>query len=118
MKSLLHRLNISIQELSDNVADISAHPMFIISHVILWGTWIGFDFEPFPYGLLTLLVSLESIILSSLILSSGNRESEAEKTISRKDLRISTETNIMSEEILEIVRDLQEDVRFLKEEED
>jgi len=62
-------------------------------------------------------VSLEAIILSSLLLSSGNREGEVEKKIARKDLSISKETKWMVEDIHEIVRDLQEDIRILRDEE-
>ena len=86
-------------------------------HIIWWAVWIGFKIEPFPYGLLTLIVSLEAIILSSLLLSSGNREGEVEKKIARKDLSISKETKWMVEDIHEIVRDLQEDIRILRDEE-
>lgn len=63
-------------------------------------------------------MSLEAIVLSGLLLSSGNREGEQEKKIARKDLRISTETNMMVEEIHDIVRDLQEDLRNLRNEEE
>lgn len=87
-------------------------------HIIWWGLWIVFKIEPFPFGLLTLIVSLEAIVLSGLLLSSGNREGEQEKRIARKDLRISTETNIMVEDIFEIIQDLQEDIRNLKSSED
>ena len=59
-------------------------------------------------------MSLEAIVLSGLLLSSGSREGEQEKKIARKDLRISTETNLMVEEMYEIVRDLQEDLRIIK----
>lgn len=107
-----------IEELSDWTADMSASPWFLIVHLIWWGCWIGFKIEPFPYGLLTLIVSLEAIFLSSLLLSSGNREGEIEKKIARKDLSISKETNMMAEETLEILRDMQEDIRILKEEEE
>jgi uncharacterized membrane protein len=116
MKYYFKRFVKKIEELSDWVAEMSAHPLFILSHITWWGSWIGFKVEPFPYGLLTLIVSLEAIILSSLLLSSGSREGEAEKKIARKDLRISTETNIMVEEIHEAVRELQEDLRNLKDE--
>jgi uncharacterized membrane protein len=116
IKHYLKRFNTKVEELSDWVADISAHPMFLIVHVIWWSLWIAFKVEPFPYGLLTLIVSLEAIILSCLILASGNREGEQEKKIARKDLRLSTETNIMVEEIHDIVRDLQEDIRLLQDE--
>ena len=107
-----------IEEISDLIAEISAHPIFLILHMIWWGCWISFKIEPFPYGLLTLIVSLEAIILSCLLLASGNREGEQEKRIARKDLKISTETNIMVEEIHEMMRDLQEDVRLLQDEEE
>jgi uncharacterized membrane protein len=74
-----------------------------------------FKVEPFPYGLLTLIVSLESITLSGLILSSGNREGAIDKKIARKDLIMSTETNIMVEEMYDTLRDIQEDVRIIKD---
>jgi len=105
-----------IEELSDWTAEKSASPWFLISHIIWWSLWIGFKIEAFPYGLLTLIVSLEAIILSSLLLSSGNREGEVEKRIARKTLSNAKETNWMVEEIHEIVRDLQEDVRQLRDE--
>ena len=107
-----------VEEISDVTADISASPWFLIFHIIWWAIWIGFKVEPFPYGLLTLIVSLEAIILSSLLLSSGNREGEVEKKITRKTLSNTKATNWMTEEILEVVRDLQEDVRHLRDEEE
>lgn len=116
IKHYFKRFIKSVEHLSDWVADISAHPLFIIFHAIWWGSWIGCHVEPFPYGLLTLIVSLEAIVLSSLLLSSGSREGEAEKKIARKDLRISTQTNIMVEEIHDVIRDMQEDLRNLRDE--
>jgi len=107
-----------IEELSDWTSNVSASPWFLITHLIWWGSWIGFKVEAFPYGLLTLIVSLEAIFLSSLLLSSGNRQGEMEKKISRKDLSISKETKWMVEDIHEIVRDLEESVRLLRDEEE
>ena len=107
-----------IEELSDWTAEASASPWFLVLHAIWWACWIVFKVEPFPYGLLTMILSLEAIVLSALLLSSSNREGDVEKKIARKDLSISKETNWMVEEIHEIVRDLQEDVRLLKDEED
>jgi len=105
-----------VEELSDWVSEISASPWFLILHIVWWSCWIGFKVESFPYGLLTLIVSLEAIILSSLLLSSGNREGEIEKKIARKTLNNTKEANWMTEEILEAVKDLQEDVRHLVDE--
>jgi uncharacterized membrane protein len=118
IKHLFLHFENKIEEMSDWTAETSASPWFLIFHIIWWALWIGFKLESFPYGLLTLIVSLEAIILSSLLLSSGNREGEVEKKIARKDLSISKETNWMVEEIHEIVRDLQEDIRVLRDEEE
>lgn len=117
-KHLFLHFEKKIEEISDWTSEVSASPWFLIFHLIWWAIWIGFKIEPFPYGLLTLIVSLEAIILSSLLLSSGNRESEIEKKIARKTLNNTKEANWITEEILEAVRDLQEDFRNLVDEEE
>jgi uncharacterized membrane protein len=115
IKNFIERFKNRAEELSDFTSEAAAKPGFIITHIIAWTCWIGFGVEDFPYGLLTLIVSLEAIVLSGLLLSSGSREGEQEKKIARKDLRISTETNLLVEEMHEIVRDLQEDIRIIRE---
>jgi uncharacterized membrane protein len=117
-KHLFLHFETKIEELSDWTAHISASPWFLIVHAIWWACWIIFKVEPFPYGLLTMILSLEAIVLSALLLSSSNREGDVEKKIARKTLSHSKETNWMTEEILEAVRDLQEDVRHLRDEEE
>jgi uncharacterized membrane protein len=82
-----------IEMISDTVAVWSGKPLFLFFHLIFWGVWIGFKIEPFPYGLLTLLVSLEAILLSGLILSSSNRAAERDRRVAKKDLDLSEETN-------------------------
>ena len=118
VKHLFTHFENRIEELSDWTAEISASPWFLILHAIWWICWIVFKVEPFPYGLLTMILSLEAIVLSALLLSSSNREGDIEKKIARKTLNNTKETNWMTEEILEAVRDLQEDVRLHKDEEE
>ena len=117
-KHLFTHFENRIEELSDWTAEISASPWFLVLHIIWWSCWIIFKVEPFPFGLLTMILSLEAIILSALLLSSSNREGDVEKKIARKTLTSTKETNWMTEEILEVVRDLQEDVRLLRDEEE
>jgi len=116
-KNLIVVLRVKAEELSDWTSSIASKPAFIIAHIIWWACWIGFKVESFPYGLLTLIVSLEAIILSGLLLSSGSREGDVEKRIARKDLQISKETNIMVEDIYELVKDLQEQFENMPKEE-
>ena len=118
IKHLFIHFENRIEEISDWTAEVSANPWFLILHAIWWSCWIVFKVEPFPYGLLTMILSLEAIVLSALLLSSSNREGDVEKKIARKTLSNTKETNWMTEEILEVVRDLQEDVRLLRDEEE
>ena len=77
---------------------------FVYLHVIWFALWcignlIWWRFDPFPFGLLTLIVSLEAIFLSTFVLLSQNRES------ARSDMRADSdfETNVLSEVWLEAV---------------
>jgi len=95
--SLFHRF-------SNWCADNFGKPSFLIVHVLLWGVWMIFaTFDPFPYQLLTLVVSLESILLSGIILNATNREGERDRATIEKDLRIDKSSH---ELIFEIHKEL------------
>ena len=96
------------EQLQDRVADqitaFSGSMAFVYLHVFWFALWcignlIWWRFDPFPFGLLTLIVSLEAIFLSTFVLLSQNRES------ARSDERaeIDFETNVLSEVWLEAV---------------
>ncbi len=68
---------------ADKVADLSGRFSFLLSHVGWFGIWILINvgllplapkFDPFPFGLLTMVVSLEAIFLSCIVLISQNRQ--------------------------------------------
>ena len=46
---------------------------FVYLHVAWFSLWIGLGIESYPYGLLTMIVSLEAIFLSTLVMISQNR---------------------------------------------
>lgn len=70
--------------ISDAITDFSGHMAFVYLHVLWFAGWIAWNlgafgakpFDPFPFGLLTLIVSLEAIFLSTFVLISQNRISE------------------------------------------
>lgn len=100
----------AVEKKTEELSDLAAHtfgtPWFLIVHIIWFAAWILFKVEPFPYGLLTMIVSLEAILLSGLILSATDRESERDRQVMNRDLRISKETQKllehMHEELIEI----------------
>lgn len=66
---------------ADRIASFAGSSLFFVLHALWFGLWIcvnlGFTrlpiFDPFPFGLLTMIVSLEAIFLSTFILISQNR---------------------------------------------
>ncbi len=70
--------------IADAVTSFSGRMVFVYVHIGWFGIWFllntgwfgGQPFDPFPYGLLTMVVSLEAIFLSTFVLISQNRLSE------------------------------------------
>ena len=87
------------QKVSDWAAVSFGSPWFFLVHITWWSFWVLVPVEPFPYGLLTLIVSLESILLSGLILNATNRSGEEDRRIITKDLKLDQETHNHIEEM-------------------
>ena len=73
-RGLQHRI-------ADVITAFSGRMIFVYVHIVWFGIWILLNtgrlgvpaFDPFPYGLLTMIVSLEAIFLSTFVLISQNR---------------------------------------------
>jgi len=83
--------------LADSITWFSGKMMFVYLHVIWFGAWIVVNaglvpslrpFDAYPYGLLTMIVSLEAIFLSTFVLISQNRLSEEADRRADLDLHI------------------------------
>ncbi len=86
---------------ADTIADFVGSWPFVLLHVAWFSAWILLPVEPFPYGLLTMAVSLEAIFLTTLVLMSENRQEGRDRTQAEADY----ETNLRAKEEIE---DLQE----------
>ena len=85
----------------DAITDFCGRMTFVWVHVIWFGVWIvwnvirsGKHFDPYPFQLLTLVVSLEAIFLSTFILISQNRQNRLAERRNHLDLQI----NLLSEQ--------------------
>lgn len=72
-----------IQRVADFLAAFSGTIQFLVVHIAWFVTWITINvgavpslhpFDPFPFGLLTMIVSLEAIFLSCFVLISQSRQ--------------------------------------------
>jgi len=94
----------TVMRVADWISDFSGSLPFLFIHVGIFFVWIvlnvaplahtGFGgFDPFPFGLLTMVVSLEAIILSVFVLLSQNRQVARERV--RNDIEY--EVNLKAE---------------------
>jgi uncharacterized membrane protein len=86
------------ERIADVIAAISASQAFVLIHVAWFGGWIILNmllgsekgFDPFPFGLLTLIVSLEAIFLSIFVLISANRSAIKDRIRADADYQVNT----------------------------
>jgi len=90
-----------LQRVADWISWFSGSMTFLAVNVLWFVVWISVNvwqfhipqFDPFPFGLLTMIVSLESIFLSCFVLISQNRQAEKDRV--RSDIEY--EVNIKAE---------------------
>jgi uncharacterized membrane protein len=82
---------------SDTIVRFIGSPKFLLLHVILVATWITANlnlipgvnpFDPFPFGILALFVSSESVFLTIFVLISQNRMARQAERRSHLDLQV------------------------------
>ena len=59
--------------IADRITAFAGSMAFVYIHLVWFGSWIVFRVEKYPYGLLTMIVSLEAIFLSTFVMISQNR---------------------------------------------
>lgn len=94
-----------VQKVADWIADFSGSMPFLLMNAIFFLVWIILNidflplksFDPFPFGLLTMAVSLEAIFLSIFVLISQNRQAQKDRIRSdiEYDVNLKAELEIM-----------------------
>ena len=82
--------------LADRITAFAGSMLYVWLHVGWFTVWIAINvglfglaaFDEFPFGLLTMIVSLEAIFLSTFVLISQNREAQQADRRARLDLQI------------------------------
>lgn len=108
------------RDLQDRIADIitsfSGRMIFAYVHIVWFGIWILLNtgqfgvraFDPFPYGLLTMIVSLEAIFLSTFVLISQNRMGKETERRADLDLHIGLLTEHELTRVLQMLDAIQD----------
>jgi uncharacterized membrane protein len=105
-----------LTQIADDLTAICGSTPFLFFHIVLFFGWVlinsnvlpgAIAYDPFPYGLLTMVVSLEAIFLSIFILVSQNRSAYVNSVREEVHLRV----NLIAEEEITKVLELLAEMR-------
>ena len=105
--------------IADSITDFTGSMAFVFVHVVWFGLWILLnvgmiqiphvsEFDPFPFSLLTMIVSLEAIFLSTFVLISQNRLAAAGEKRAELDLQINLLAEQKATKVLEMLDQITE----------
>jgi uncharacterized membrane protein len=92
--------------IADQITAFAGSMMFVYLHIIWFGSWIIFRVEHYPYGLLTMIVSLEAIFLSTFVMISQNRADAKRQVIADQHWQTVREEDRQNEELLHLSNEI------------
>ncbi len=84
-RRIIRALTDAQDRVADGITAFAGSMKFVYIHTVWFGVWIllnvglvgaALTFDRFPFGLLTMIVSLEAIFLSTFVMISQNRQAE------------------------------------------
>jgi uncharacterized membrane protein len=114
----VQRKETEARTLQDRIADaittFSGSMAFVYFHAVWFGLWILLnvniihiphlsEFDPFPFGLLTMIVSLEAIFLATFVLISQNRLARVSDRRADLDLHVNLLAEQKATKVLELL---------------
>jgi uncharacterized membrane protein len=81
---------------------------FVYLHVTWFTAWIALGVETYPYGLLTMIVSLEAIFLSTFVMISQNRADAKREALANQQWATVKEEDRQNEELLRLAKQILE----------
>jgi uncharacterized membrane protein len=88
--------------IADQITAFAGSMWFVYIHIIWFGCWIGLGVEGFPYGLLTMVVSLEAIFLSTFVMISQNRADAGRRLLADQQWQTIEHENDQNEQLLDL----------------
>jgi uncharacterized membrane protein len=94
--------------IADQITSFAGSMWFVYIHIVWFGLWIGLGAEKYPYGLLTMIVSLEAIFLSTFVMISQNRADAKRQVVANLQWRTVQEEDRQNEELLKLSQQILE----------
>ena len=99
--------------IADQITRFAGSMQFVYLHVIWFAAWIILGVEHYPYGLLTMIVSLEAIFLSTFVMISQNRADEKRQVLADHQWRTVQEEDQQNQQLLELSNQILELTRAI-----
>ena len=103
---------------ADAITSFAGSMAFVYIHIVVFGYWLvssgrPFVDDPFPFGLLTMVVSLEAIFLSTFVMISQNRADDRRQVIAdhqweltQVEWKENDELLTLSRQVLELTKEI------------
>ena len=88
--------------IADRITKFAGSMAFVYLHIAWFGAWIVFGVEGYPYGLLTMIVSLEAIFLSTFVMISQNRADAKRQVIASQEWQTVQDEDRQNRELLDL----------------
>ena len=88
--------------IADRITRFAGSMQFVYLHVIWFAAWILLGVEHYPYGLLTMIVSLEAIFLSTFVMISQNRADEKRQVLADHQWQTVQQEEQQNEQLLQL----------------
>jgi uncharacterized membrane protein len=86
--------------IADAITTFAGSMRFVYLHIVWFSIWIGFRVERYPFGLLTMIVSLEAIFLSTFVMISQNRQDDARRHLADQEWKLVKAEEEQNEELI------------------
>jgi uncharacterized membrane protein len=87
---------------ADQITTFAGSMAFVYIHLLWFAVWIVFRVEDYPFGLLTMIVSLEAIFLSTFVMISQNRADAKRQVLADHQWKIVQTEEQQNEDLLAI----------------
>jgi len=91
---------------ADRITLFAGSMAFVYVHIVWFGLWIGLGVEHYPYGLLTMIVSLEAIFLSTFVMISQNRADEKRQMLADQQWKMVQDEDRQNEQLIDLSKQI------------
>src|SRR5947209_18284139 len=108
-----HRAANVQNRIADAVTTFAGSMLFVYVHIAWFVVWITLPVEKYPFGLLTMIVSLEAIFLSTFVMISQNRADARRQVLANEQYEIvqleqkqNEELIVLTNQILDLTKEV------------